>query len=318
MRHRLRAIAACLAALAALMPASASGAQGRWASHPSMPVAAQEVASAALDGKLYVAGGFSSAGLNLISREQWRHDARSGEWRELLPLPERAHHLQAVAVGNRVYYLAGLTGIPFEPLGAVWAYRPRAGRFIFGSSMPPRRARGAAGVAAYRGRIYVAGGQADGAATPLFDVYDPGRDRWRALPDLPRAREHLGGAFVGDRLYAVGGRTSAGPVLTTDVYDVSRGRWLRAAAPIPTGRGGLAVTASDGLIWAIGGEGDGIAHPEVEVYDPARDDWRPGPPMPTPRHGIQAPLLGGRLWVAGGGSAQGYAPSAAHESLLLP
>jgi hypothetical protein len=80
----------------------------------------------------------------------------------------------------------------------------------------------------------------------------------------------------------------------------------------------LAVTAHDGRIYAIGGEGDGIAHPEVEVYNPIRDTWRSLVPMPTPRHGIQAPELFGQLWIAGGATEQGYAPSAAHESLLLP
>ena len=274
------------------------------------------MASTALDGKLYVAGGIGTLGLGLLSRDHWRYDPQTGTWQELLPLPARAHHLQAVAIKRRVYYLAGLSGLPFAALGEVWSYRPRDGSFQPETAMPAERARGASGAAAYRGKIYVAGGQADGRATGLFDVYDPARNRWRPLPDLPGAREHLGAAFVGDRFYAIGGRGGNGPVTATEVYDVSRGRWIRGRTAIPTPRGGLAVTAHGGLIYAIGGEGGGIAHREVEVYDPARDSWSAEAPMPTPRHGIQAPAIGDSLWVAGGGYAEGFAPSDSVESLL--
>ena len=134
-----------------------------------------------------------------------------------------------MTIKRRVYYLAGLTGLPFVPLGQVWAYRPRDGSFQPEAPMPAGRMRGASGVAAHGGRIYVAGGQADGQATAQFDVYDPARNRWKSLPDLPSAREHLGAAFVGDRFYAIGGRRSDGPVTATDVYDVSRGAGFGAA-----------------------------------------------------------------------------------------
>jgi hypothetical protein len=274
----------------------------RWEARPAAPVARQEVAYVQAGGKLYLAGGIESLGVGLFSTRHERFDPRTGMWERRAALPLPAHHLSGVAFGDRIYYIGGLLGYPFVATGAVWIYDPMTNRFSTGASMPLGRGRGAAGVVAYGNRIYVAGGQPGlQVATRQFDAYDPIADRWIALPDMPRAREHDGAAVVGDRLYVIGGR-DGGRVAETDAFDFATDRWITGLAPIPTPRGGHATARVGDEILAIGGEipGGGPARAEVESYNAATDTWRSVAPLPRGRHGIQAAVLDGAVWIAGG------------------
>jgi len=324
---RPRALAAAVAVAAVLAPAAPASASasasdaGTWRTAQPAPVAVQEVASAALGDQLYLAGGITLA-LPPFTTLHHRYDTSTDTWTQVAPLPAAEHHLHGEAIDTTVYYLGGLRDFPFVISGQVYAYDPTANTFTTKRPMPAGRERGAVGAAQLDDKIYVAGGLRDDAATALFDVYDPATDTWTALPDLPHPREHLGAAFVGDRLYVVGGRTSSGgggaDVTETDVYDVSEGRWISGLAPLPTPRGGLAVAAFHGRVFAIGGEGGGGVHAENEAYDPERDAWSPVAPMPTPRHGIQAASHADAIWLAGGATSSPVGPSAAHEAFVPP
>ena len=82
-----------------------------------------------------------------------------------------------------------------------------------------------------------------------------------------------------------------------DIYEPATNAWS-AAAPLPTGRAGLAaVTGPDGLVYAIGGEQVTV----VEAYDPATDTWATRAPMTTPR-GHLAAVTGpdGLIYAIGG------------------
>ena len=176
------------------------------------------------------------------------------------------------------------------------------------------------GVAVHNGLIYYAGGLQDGRAVPWFDVYDPVRDRWSRLPDMPRAREHFHAAVLDSRFYAVGGRTVDidATLSPTDAYDFSRRAWSTGLAPIPTQRGGFAAAVIEGRIVVIGGETDAGASDAVESYDPQADAWRRLAPMPTARHGIQAIVCNGAAYVVDGGTAKGGGHETAVQEAFFP
>jgi N-acetylneuraminic acid mutarotase len=291
----------------------------RWEARPPLPVPRQEVAYVQSGGKLYLAGGLEAFGPHFLSDRHERFDPATGAWSELAPLPAPANHLAGVAIGDRIYYFGGLRDFPMEPTGAVWIYDPASDSFTAGAPMPPGRARGAAGVALYKGLVYVAGGQRGQVATNQFDVYNPATDKWTALPDMPRVREHNVAVAVGDRLYVIAGRAGV-PVPQTDAYDFTTRRWITGLAPIPTPRGGLAAARIGGEIVTIGGEppAPGLlpAFNAVEAYDPLTDSWRSLTPMPVGRHGIQAAVFDGAVWIAGGGDHAGLAPVADHTVMI--
>ena len=86
-------------------------------------------------------------------------------------------------------------------------------------------------------------------------------------------------------------------------------RWLNKAQ-MPTARSRLAVAASGGLVYAIGGDtADGVTG-IVEVYNPADDTWARRASKPRPTRNISAAVLEGRIYVPGGYDATDQAISA--------
>ena len=81
-------------------------------------------------------------------------------------------------------------------------------------------------------------------------------------------------------------------------------RWA-AAAVLPEARQGLAVSAYEDQIYAIGGETSKGISGRVDSYTPATDSWKTMAPKPHPVTDIQAVLLGEKIYVPGGRQPDG-------------
>ena len=283
---------------------------GRWVSLAPSGLPRAEVSFVRVGDKLYVAAGHS--------RRQQVYEPQADLWRDVARLSASLDHIQAVALGDRIYYVGGLRGWPEPEVGSVLIYDVRTNLFRRGAPMP--RPRGAGGVAAHDGLIYYAGGLHEGKAVRWFDAYDPARDRWSTLPDMPRPREHFHAAVVGGKLFAIGGRTVDldATISPTDAYDFSKGAWTTGLAPIPTQRAGFAAGVIGGRIFVIGGENGAGASDAVEAYDPLTNRWRKLAPMPTARHGIQAAICNGAAYVVDGGTAKGGGHETAVQEAFFP
>ena len=89
-----------------------------------------------------------------------------------------------------------------------------------------------------------------------------------------------------------------------EMLDLDEQTWS-ALAPMPGGpRAGLAVTACQDQIWAIGGNTmlreDQRILDRVEVYNVATDTWAPGPALPRPTQGPTVVTHDGRIYLTGG------------------
>ena len=107
------------------------------------------------------------------------------------------------------------------------------------------------------GRLYLVGGRTvQGGAMARLDRYDPKTDVWESLAPLPQASGGLAAAALGGRLYAFGGEwfgpSGAGVYGETWVYDPRSDVWS-AGPRMLTPRHGLAGTAVDGVVLALGG-----------------------------------------------------------------
>jgi len=83
----------------------------------------------------------------------------------------------------------------------------------------------------------------------------------------------------------------------------AQGKWS-TKAPLPTQRAEVAVTASDGRIYALGGTALGKTASQLnQEYDPAADRWRDRAPIPqgTSHAGIAG--YNGKMYVIGGFTA---------------
>jgi N-acetylneuraminic acid mutarotase len=132
----------------------------RWSKAAPPPVAVHHVDAAALDGKLYVAGGRVDA--ERSSAAFLSYDPRADSWSELPDLPEgKISSLGVVAAGGKVVAFGGDDEVDWENGGGfvsptAWAFDPRTARW---QRLPDLHVeRHAFGAAVAGGRIYAIAG----------------------------------------------------------------------------------------------------------------------------------------------------------------
>jgi N-acetylneuraminic acid mutarotase len=112
-------------------------------------------------------------------------------------------------------------------------------------------------------------------------------------------------------MYLIGGRItapniggySAANVDVVEEYNPATDSW-RAMNRMPSPRSGQGWATYQGKIYVVGGEQhdyhiEGVLR-DVEVFDPAANDWYRLPALPTGRHGVNVAAYNGKLFVIGG------------------
>lgn len=277
-----------------------------------VPAARNEAGFVELGGKAYLIGG---RGMHAVDE----YDPRVSTWRELAAPPMEMHHIQPVVHRGKIWIAGGLTGdFPDEKsLEQIYIYDVAENAWEEGPEIPMERRRGANGVVAFEGKIYMIGGITNGHVdgyVPWLDSYEPGTGEWQVLPDAPHARDHFAAVNVEGKIVAAGGRLTSqatGHVfdLTVgdiDIYDIGEGSWKSGQNPIPTERAGTMGAAVGRYAVIAGGESEmARAHAEVEAYDSAKGEWESWPSLSTGRHGTGMVLLNKELCVASGCAARG-------------
>src|SRR5262245_14503068 len=219
---------------------------GNWASMPPLPTPRQEVGVAAVEGQIYVIGGFGADGRGSNAVEVC--DARSNSWRSGPPLPLAVHHPMAAAIGDKVYVAGGYVDPPGFAVPNTFELDTDTMTWTRKADMPTARGAGAAAV--YNGRLYVFGGER-GATVRDAAVFDPLANSWKELAPMPTARNHHGAAVVRGKIYVIGGRP--GNLANNEAYDPATNTWT-TRAPMPTARSGIAVASVDNFVFVFGGE----------------------------------------------------------------
>ncbi len=134
------------------------------------------------------------------------------------------------------------------------------------------------------------------AGVSLNTVYVFDGSRWASGPRLPLPLDHSSAATLGDRLYIAGGHSNGGD--SARLFRLDGTRWTELAS-MHHARGGHAVIAANGRLYAIVGNTvlGNVATPEV--YDPGANRWTVLPALPQPRNHVAGFVLGGLVCVAG-------------------
>jgi len=181
---------------------------------------------------------------------------------------------------------------------------------VWTSLTPMPVGRVGAGAAALDSVVYVAGG-IGGALRDISDIfaYDLRTDQWRTVGRLERPVGGPGVAALGGRLYVVGGvavnQTTSPGLGDLQILDPATGQ-VEVGPPMPTPRGGLAVTVLDGRLHAIGGESDTSvdAYQAHEVFDPSTGAWSSRARPPIGGVGVAAATVGGKIYLVGNGDGR--------------
>ncbi len=312
--------------LFALVSESHAAELGHWMTGAPAPTARTEVAVAALDGLIYVVGGFEPSSpwtmwQSSVSAGVEAYNPTTNQWASKPGLPVGLHHAGAVVVDGALYIIGGFTQSDdtiWEPSDRVWRFHAGRGTWDERASLPT--ARGGLAVTTLRGNIVAVGGY-DGRRNPAaVEVYDPGLDQWAAAAPLPTPRDHLAAVTIGDVLYAIGGRVRLNyreNLSTVEAYDADLAQWV-SMADMPTPRSGIAADVVDGWIYVFGGESGAGTFPHNERYSPRLNRWQAMAPMPTARHGLGAVAMDGRVYVLSGGPQPGGSYSTINEIFFPP
>jgi len=145
-----------------------------WTEKKNMQVPAHHIAAVALDGKIYVFGGF----VGRPGTKVWQpiptamvYDPEADSWKELAPMPTPRGAAQAVAVNGKIYVIGGAhANIPDKPMTEpLWVGVPQ---IVVGT----------------------------------VEEYDPSSNTWRSRAPMPTGRNHFLAAAVDGKIYAINGR----------------------------------------------------------------------------------------------------------------
>ena len=279
-----------------------------WSARAAVPTPRTECAAAALDGLIYVVGGFLGDGQTTGIAE--RYDPVTDGWSTIAPLPEGRNHPTLAALGGKLYLVGGYDGAG-RPTNTVFAYDPGPDRWTLISTMPGGRA--AHGAAVVGERLYVVGGEGPDAATTL--AYEPTSGGWTRLAAIPTGRNHLAVAALDGKVYAFGGRIGSRNIDMLEIYDIASDAWS-PGPPATVARSGHGAATLGDTIHLTGGEvldGSGVTFGDLELFAPANATWRRAAPLPTTRHGLGVVAFDGAIWVLAGGPKPGLTVSGAVE-----
>ncbi|MFN3197057.1 MAG: Kelch repeat-containing protein [Bradymonadia bacterium] len=279
-----------------------------WSTAAELPGPRQETAVVALDGEIFVIGGFDGR-LRIVGTVE-AYDPVGDTWRAVADLPVALHHANAAVHDGKIYVL-GFLGRGFAADGRGYVYDPAQDTWSPVAPMPDTEARGASGTVAIGDRIYVIGGLDGAQAVTLSTAYDPTTDTWGPMADIPSPRDHMVATAVNGEVIVIGGRNTRIEAHTpqVDIYNPESDTW-RTGSPAEVSRGGMMGAAIDNRVYVFGGEGnEGDAtgvFAATEVYDVEADSWETLAPMPAPRHGTGAAAIDGRIIIPGGADVQAF------------
>jgi N-acetylneuraminic acid mutarotase len=315
--------AVTLAALAVVAGACSSDngtmTTSTWRQLAPMTTPRSGVAAAALDGKVYVAGGLLENGSATADVEAY--DPATDTWEAIAPMPATRHHAAAVSLGGKLYVIGGFQATSNDAVNSVFGYDPAAKGWWELSPMPTMR--GGLAAAEVNGLIYAMGGSSvapDGSLVSVktAEVFDPAINYWAELLEMLAPRDQLAVAAVDGHVYAIGGRSDLDDGSSLDrneEYDPRALSWTAFREPLPIASSGIAAAELSGRIYVFGGEGTEGTYDQNEAYDPDSDSWETLSPMPTARHDLGAAVVGDTIYVVGGSRSAGTAhPSGANEA----
>lgn len=282
---------------------------GQWTTRAPMPSMRQETNLAVLNGKIYVPGGFDSAGI--VTRTLQVYDPATNTWSFGADLPQPMHHLGVAAANGRLYVLGGYTATGstahYAPTTYSFEYNPATNSWAAKAPLPV--ARGAHVAVSYANKICLMGGiDPISVGSPRNDIYDPATNTWSQAANLPTAREHVTGAVLDSLIYIVGGQLSTGNTTIVEAYSPITNTWY-AIPGMPSARHSATTAVVNGRLYVIGGEGPtATGYGELQVneeYNPITRTWRTMTRMPTPRSHLGGTAYNGKIYVIGGATTVG-------------
>ncbi|XP_067328981.1 kelch-like protein 21 [Anolis sagrei] len=210
---------------------------------------------------------------------------KSKAWRYLAEFPERlGGGYAAVARGNDIYVTGGSDGSRLYD--STWRYNSAVNEWTEVS--PMLKAREYHSAAVLDGLLYV-------VAADSTERYDPELDAWEALRPMPFPMDNCSASACRGKLYATGSLAGK-EAMVMQCYNPEADLWsmVNCGQTPPWSFAPKSATLS-GMMYFVRDDSA-----EVDVYNPAKNEWDKIPPMLQVHVGGSLAVLGGKLYVSGG------------------
>jgi hypothetical protein len=144
--------------------------------------------------------------------------------------------------------------------------------------------------------LYIFGGF-NAAGQSLDSTYVFDGSSWHSGPRLPLRLDHPSATTLDGQVYIAGGHSNG--LDSARLFRMDGDHWTELA-PMRYARGGHALIAFHGKLFAVGGNTARANVPQVEAYDPTSNSWSVVTSLPDPRNHLMGFVLGATLCVAGG------------------
>jgi N-acetylneuraminic acid mutarotase len=245
-----------------------------WTTRTPAPIALQSPVLRAVNGKLYLIGGYDS-NIHLKYDTTFEYDPDADTWTRKANMPTPREDMASAVVGGKIYIFAGITNPALEITAAVEVYDPATDSWQIRNKMPNPRCLGDYGCA-YNGAIYLVSGtdNLDGYDAVLHprtrvDRYNPADNTWMRRADIPTPRCYKEVEELNGRLYVVSGATESINHHTPrmEIYDIASDTWMAGPdAPYAARAAGLAK--HNGKIYFSGGSSLGRYFKCLYSFDP--------------------------------------------------
>ena len=316
------------------------GTASQWGVAAPSPVARHGGASAVVNEKIYVFGGYTTA--FIPQRDSHVYDPATNVWTALPPLPDAITHAQAAVVGTRIYLAGGELGDGSSSnrqlLDRVHMFDTVSRQWTPDALPPLPQLRSSGGFVALGNELhYIAGAR---PASPedidvgdhyVYDLANPGAG-WQTRAPFPDPRNHFQAIAFGGRIYVIGGQKRHNlpfPLPDGDpgyaerktnyAYNPATNAWTQIAdLPIPAEWEGISELERSSFTWngkiVIGGgvrDGSGPLDAQF-AYDVASNTWYRWPTLPAKRRSPILQLVNQRVIYGTGGSGDdGLTPDTA-------
>ena len=297
-------------------PGSTAAQELAWTALPDMPIGKWEAATAVIDGKIYLFGGYIQ---NVRSSKRSDiFDPNEGSWTQFQDMPSAVSHMNAVLDGRTVWFAGGFKdGYRGHAIAEVWNYDVDEDRYTAAPLLPETR--GGGGLALVGRNLHFIGGLEADRDTDSADHWVLDLEAWRRLgggsvqwqnaAPMPTPRNQFSTVTVDGRIYAIGGQfhhdSEQLDQARVDIYDPATDSWA-SGPPLPKGHshaeGGTFV--HDGRIYVVGGHttpegGTKSIDPDILALTPG-GAWELVGRLPVPLSSPAAAIIDGKLYVAGG------------------
>lgn len=272
------------------------------------------------NGKVLVTGGQNAGGASYTASAEL-YDPSTGNWTTAGNLiTARGYHTATLLSNGKVLVAGGFTNNGGTAASAE-LYDPAGGTngtwTATGSLIGPRGYHTATLLP--NGKVFVAGGYTGGSSgLPTAELFDPVSGSWTATSSLSTARfSHTATLLSSGKVLVAGGNTGSSALASAELFDPAggtNGTWTATGSLNKTRFSHTATLLANGVVLVAGGEANGGAIRDTELYDPSsgtNGTWTATGSLNTTREAHGATLLpNGKVLVEGGLSGNAKVGSA--------